>query len=218
MLTVNRNPVFDSHYASIQRMAGLREEDILNVYPYGSRVYGTYRDRSDYDYIIVAESANDTQQFDSHDGSISCHVYTPDHWQHLLNEHKIFALECQFLPSMDVYVNKRKYDFKLDRPTLRKEISSKSSNSWVKCKKKLEIEKELNIGLKSLFHSLRIPIFGKQIAKEGTIYDYTAANHFWERIETWALGGVVEWEFYKNVYQPIHNELLSDFRKYAEKE
>ena len=33
------------------------EEDILAIYPYGSRVYGTASEVSDYDYIIVTKGA-----------------------------------------------------------------------------------------------------------------------------------------------------------------
>ena len=37
-------------------------------------------------------------------------------------------------------------------------------------------------GKKSLFHAIRIVMFGIQISKYGKIVDYSAANHIWEEI------------------------------------
>ncbi len=61
--------------------------------------------------------------------------------------------------------------FKLDKTKLRVAISTIVSNSWVKGKKKLIVQGDydLNLAIKSTFHSLRILDFGTQIAMEGKI-------------------------------------------------
>lgn len=193
--------------------------EILNVYPYGSRVYGTNSYSSDYDYIVIANSDITCRQFDTHDGNLSVHVYNPEYWKHALEEHKIFALECEFLPDNLIIQKDINFSFQLNKSALRKEISSVASNSWVKAKKKIEVENDFYIGYKSLFHSLRIPKFGIQIAKTGRIHDYGEANSLWKEIEAvrYNIFSQNIWTDLKEKYQPIRNEILSEFRLYAEK-
>jgi len=134
----------------------------------------------------------------------------------MLDEHEISALECLFLPPSPPFVmlNKLNYEFKLDLPKLRKAISHKSSNSFVKCKKKLEVEHDYYIGKKSLWHSLRMLMFGTQIAKFGEIVNYCEANKFWKEI---VMSERNDWLYFKEKYQPIFNELSTEFRKVAPK-
>lgn len=188
------------------------ESDIIYMYPYGSYVYGTNSPTSDRDYIIVyggADKSKDAQQTDSHQKDISVTTYHIDSWKEHLANHKIFALECQSYASP--------HQFKMDLPLLRKEISAKASNSWVKCKKKLELHDEYYIGIKSLFHSFRIPMFGIQLAREGRIFDFSCANMLWFEDFEPMLNARPSWDEIKAKYQPMHNELMTEFRKLAEK-
>lgn len=192
-------------------LSGLSEKEIVAVYPYGSRVYGTASPQSDYDFIVVHDGAasNDAQQYDSRTKDLSVHTYHADSWQRHLFDHKIFAVECHSLMPLE------QFKFILDKPSLRKEISSKASNSWVKCKKKLTVEEnEYYIGIKSLFHSFRIPMFGIQIAEHGKVVDFAAANSIWDELRD---RYDATWDELKEEYQPRHNALMSEFRKHAEK-
>lgn len=200
----------------IHKLAGISGDHVLAIYAYGSRVYGTQSETSDYDYIVVlddeAGESKDAQQYDSHKGDLSVHTYLESSWESHLTNHKIFALECNSMFPLG-----RKDTFKLDLPTLRKEISGKASNSWVKCKKKLTVEVgEEYIGIKSLFHSFRIPIFGIQIAQHGKVVDFSAANHIWDELKVLDLKSIT-WEELNAKYKPLHNQLMTEFRKYAEK-
>src|SRR5437764_9853414 len=145
-------------------------EQIIVVYKYGSTVYGTHNHKtSDNDYIVVVkgdgEFSYDVKDIDDY------HVYSESAFIKKIEEHHIAILECIFQHEHDPYVK----HFRLDKEKLRRSISAISSNSFVKCKKKLA-EDDVYIGLKSLFHSLRILMFGIQIAKTGKIYDYSCAN------------------------------------------
>lgn len=190
------------------------DKEIVNVYPYGSRVYGTHKDKSDHDFIVIADCEQTGQQFDS--GDLTVHLYNLEHWQRALQEHRIFALESIFLPASLKIQEHKVMPFHLDHAALRKEISSVSSNSWVKAKKKIEVEREYYLGFKSLFHCMRIPIFGTQVAKDGVISDYAAGNYLWTRIMQ-DIDFTRPWESWKEEYQPVRNQLLTEFRKYAEK-
>jgi hypothetical protein len=57
-------------------------------------------------------------------------------------------------------------------------------------------------------------MFGTQLAKHGKIIDYSCANHYWEEIYT---NPSLNWDDYKEIYQPIYNKLSTDFRLVAPK-
>lgn len=207
-----------AQFKHILETTGVPVDDVLAVYPYGSRVYGTARTDSDYDFHLVY--ADDSTyviegdpQYDSADGTISVHVFPASKWKLHIADHKIFALESFSLMDVECLG----IDFKLDLPTLRKEFSSKASNSWVKAKKKLTVEENQElIGIKSLFHSFRIPMFGIQIAKHGKIVDFSEANPIWDELKVLDHTKVT-WDELYEVYKPRHNALMTEFRKHAEK-
>jgi predicted nucleotidyltransferase len=185
---------------------GLRDEDVL-LFPYGSRVYQTHKEDSDYDWLaIIPENrkANTGEEYRRND--LNIHMFNRRDFQKQLDLHKIHTLEAYFLPDG---LCKKHFTFKLDKSQLRHEISQKSSHSFVKAKKKIEVEKDYYIGWKSLFHSLRILNFAIQIGEKGKIEDYSAANHFWFEIQQ---AQQYNWEYFKTKYQPIYNELATQFR------
>lgn len=178
------------------------EHTIIQSYPYGSVVYGTKSKQSDMDAIIVVECDGELN-YDVRNWGCDFTVYSESSFIKKIDEHHISVLECIFQFKSDPY---REY-FKLDTEKLRRSISSVSSNSFVKCKKKLS-EGEIYIGKKSMFHSIRILGKGIQIAKFGEINDYSWANHFLD--ELFSMGD--EWEPIKDRFQPIFNSLKSEFR------
>lgn len=193
----------------------MNNEDILNIYMYGSRVYETNSDNSDYDYIVVKKGNNDLiTQINNENSNIT--IYDEKSFQNSINEHEISVLECLFLPEKYILRQEKIFNFELNLLKLRESISKKSSNSWVKCKKKLTIPEDYNeyIGKKSLFHSLRILSFGIQIAKYGKIIDYKEANNYWYEIIN---NQSKDWEHYKEKYQQTFNKLKSEFKMVAPK-
>lgn len=187
-----------------------------NIYRYGSHVYGTVGPQSDVDVIMVAPIDEPYVQF--HKGDFNCTTFSIKEFEKRLKEHDMTMLECVFLPESLIVKNDTDYadGLEIDKYQLRRAISEKASNSFVKAKKKFIVEESRNIyvGKKSLFHSLRLPMFGKQIAEHGRIVDYSVANHYWPRIRDCAID---DWKYYKKTYQPIFNNIMSEFRKVAPK-
>lgn len=181
-------------------------EKILKTYQYGSRVYGCHTKESDYDFIVVVESDDKFEYSVSYSNS-DFSVYSEPLFIEMIKEHKIHILECIFQNKNDNYL---KY-FELDKEKLRRAVSSVASNSFVKCKKKMN-QGDVYIGKKSLFHSLRILGFGIQIALSGRIVDYTAYNHYYDKIISM---DSKDWTAYKKVFQPEFNKKKSIFRKVA---
>lgn len=194
----------------------LNADDLLNGYCYGSRVYGTANEGSDYDYILIFKDGTVKDEFAVTRGDLSLHMYQHSSFQDLINRHKIFALECVFLPKDQILQNKMPFQIKIDLKKLRSAISEKASHSFVKAKKKIVVDKDhdLYIAKKSLFHSLRIIDFGTQMALHGKIVDYQSTNSYWEDIYT---DPNEDWEYYHEKYKPIFNSKMSSFREVAPK-
>ena len=198
------------------------EQNIINqaldIYRYGSFVYGTYQEGiSDNDFIVIVsdEFADfDLSQFEQGNNQYS--IYTKSTWQKKLDNNDVDAIETYFLP--DKYKVKETEIFKtnINPEKIRENFSRVSSNSFVKCKKKLTVEKDYNprVGKKSLWHSLRIVDFGIQILKYGYIKNYSSMNHLHDEIVN---NKSNDWNIYKEKYQSIYNALKTEFRL-AEKE
>jgi len=196
----------------ILKIAKMHPSRVYNIYLFGSRVYSTHTEDSDWDVIIVGKYSVESIEIKS--DLFNIHIYTPDKWQKDLDWHMPKNIECQFAPSWAKLKEDMKFNFTLDHPKLRHATSHVSSNSWVKAKKKLTLEKEYNIGVKSLFHSIRIPMFSTQLAKLGYIEDFKCANHIWYRIceKEWT------WDELYEEFKKEHNTVLTEFRKLVGKE
>ena len=194
----------------IIKSSGIHPSRVFNVYIFGSQVYGTSESDSDWDVIMVAN--NSVESIEIKDSLFNIHVYTPDKFKNDLDWHRINNLECIFAPEWAKLKETIKYDFNLNLAKLRHATSHISSNSWVKSKKKLD-QGDYYIGVKSLFHSLRIPMFATQVATFGRINDFSCANFIWNKIKSkrWT------WEELDNEFRDLRNTILTEFRKVAEK-
>lgn len=181
------------------------KSNIVAMYRYGSRVYGTNTPASDHDIIVVHKGKTDSEEIRR--GDLNVHIYEYWHWLSLLDDHKVFALECQFLPREFVLIENEAFKFQLVKEKIRREFAAKASNSWVKCKKKLA-DGEILIGRKSLFHSLRIINFAIQIAELGKIEKYDAENDTFYEI----MAMIPEWGVLKDRFQPVYNSQSSRLR------
>ena len=185
-------------------------KQVLNIYEYGSRVYG-YKPSKDLDYIVVVEdSLEKPQQFNISGRDVT--VYSKEYFQEQIKRHEISCLECLWLPSNLVIQEDWKPEFILNKESLRSSCSKKSSNSWVKAKKKLTVSDSPYIGKKSLFHSLRILDFAIQIAKNGKIVDYAESNRYWDKISE-----LKEWKELQKTFQKEYNQKKSKLRELCPK-
>lgn len=196
-------------------LAVLRKPDpkVLCMYTYGSHVYGTNVEGSDEDYIVVLSHARETHELIERDNK-SFVIHDETSLQRGIWAHEPYALETYFLASKHRLKDTVKWDFKLETRVLRESFSQKASHSWVKAKKKIEVEADYKRGKKSLFHSLRILTFGLQLAEEGKITDFGAANEWWWDIYT---NPSTKYEDYLKQFRPIYNGLCTKFREAAPK-
>lgn len=191
----------------------------LTYIPYGSRVYGTHQENSDYDFLCVINGNDLPTGTEYAAENLNITVYQHVDFQKQLDIHKIHALEAYFLtPEImarykEYPVGVPKLKFKLDLVQLRHSLSEKSSHSFVKAKKKIEVEKDFYVGWKSLFHAMRILKFGIRIATDNKIV-YDEANFLWDEIRTCQQ---YNWAYFKEKYQTVINDLSTEFKKVAPK-
>ncbi len=196
--------------SDIIRASGIHPSRIFDIFLFGSRVYSTFNKKSDWDVIMVAN--NSVESTEIRNGLFNIHVYTPKKFQEDLNWHRINNFECIYAPDWAKLKEDIKFEFKYDVKKLRHASSHISSNSWVKSKKKIELG-EYHIGVKSLFHSLRITMFSIQIVQNNKIVDFSCANYIWDNIKS------RNWTFEEldDEYRLLKNKLNSEFRKITDK-
>ena len=206
----------------------LKDEHTLLVFDYGSVVYGTLTEFSDHDVVAIVDDEIDLSEYTNgiFEYHWDEHPLCPDslknqdwqfinerRWIEMIKAHHIVWLECYSLPKEHILKGNpddyMKY-FTLDKWTLRQVISQIASNAWAKAGKKMTVEKDFDLyrGQKSLFHSLRIMMFGIQIARDGRITDYKEANYLWDEIYKMGNCG---WPVYAEKYKALSNKLHSDF-------
>lgn len=202
----------------LKEIASLND-GIINVYTYGSHVYGTAREDSDRDFILVVkDDCNIDESIVSawKDKAVDLNIFKKSDFINMIKSHEITALECLFLPG-HLSFEKENFSvfFELNKSVLRSSFSAKSSNSWVKAKKKFLVEKDYDpiIGKKSLWHSFRIMAFGIQIAQEGKISNFSVINHMYADIMK-----CNNWEEMESQYKQPYNKICSEFKAVAPKE
>lgn len=197
-------PTFEEVYTAV----GKHPKLIKGCYIFGSRVYGTASESSDWDIILVANAPSPDVEYNV--GKFNIHIIVPDLFEKLVRDNHIKAIECIFAPQW-AQLKPYPIEFVFKPDSFRHNVSHTVSNSWVKCKKKLE-QGDYYIGIKSLFHSLRIAGFGIQFTMSREIkFDYY--NIYWKELSEreWS------WEELKEKYQPIKNAKMTVFRQYCKK-
>lgn len=140
----------------------------LFEFVYGSTIYGSNDEKSDIDTFVVGGSEN----------FINCEIKNINDFQRLLDEQDIQAIEI-YSSNIENEVFTDLFKYEVNKDKLRTSISTITSNSWVKGKKKLTVmgDYDLRAGLKSVFHSIRILDFGIQIATHGKVVEWGNYNY-----------------------------------------
>lgn len=199
---------------------------VKGMFNYGSFVM-KYKKPDDFDFIVISNISHPQEAFIFEDKKIEISFYSFNEFIEKLNNHEIQMFECINIPEGNDYINFKDdsvaFAFNhlfIDKTVLRKSISSKVSNSYVKAKKKLILKDDfdIDVSMKSLWHSFRIVSYGIQIAEFGRIVDFQCSNDLFKEIsEDYFKISQFEspeyfWNFIHSKYKPIHNRLTSEFK------
>ena len=179
---------------------------VKNIYLFGSQVYGNQNEDSDWDFIVIANSMMAKEEI-RHE-NLNIHIHTPDIFLDGLKEYQMQYLECIYSPPFAKLQERmiqpdKNFSLKLDM--LKYKGITQSFNAFHKAKERI-LDGELYRGVKSLWHSLRILHFFKQIVDNERITDFSSANVFWDMLKE-DIENQDEWNFYKMKYLPIKIEL-----------
>lgn len=205
----------DFFFVTEEELNLCRDRRSIIVWRYGSRVYGSHRPDSDWDYIVIA-----SEKYDSKNTSIQ--IFTEAEFQLALQNCDILALECYYNEPIYKKFELLDPNFKPNPAKMRISISTITSNSWVKAKKKLTIsgDYDLNLAIKSTFHSLRILDYACQILTNGKIIDWKSSNWILDELEK--MSKVADrdqlWLNIDTKFRKLFNQRSSDFKKLAPKD
>lgn len=195
-------------FVEITSALKINNSEILNVYPFGSRVYNTHNDNSDYDFVIVGSefiTENHLAFGNYRNKSINAIIYKTTTFAQKLREHSVHALECFYLPDEQTLLKTVYFNLYLDMDLLKQRILQKANYDWNKSQKRFEAGKLLK-AKKSLFHSLRVLDFGLQILEHGKIIDYTKPAKFWQEINT---NNSTNWEIFEGLFGQQFDDMVS---------
>lgn len=194
----------------------INDPNLLNVYMYGSRVYGTSTPKSDHDYICIVKDTNIVIP------DINIRYLTLEQFQTCIDNHDIPILECLFLNKEFILKETILFHFDLNLNKLRIAVSTIANGAWVKGKKKLVVLADYNkdIALKSIFHSLRIRDYGIQIAQYGKICNYSTMNYILRELRELGTKYCYAklWDEIESKYKDLYNNLSSEFVNLCPKE
>lgn len=163
--------------------------DILNIYPYGSMIYGTNDMFSDEDFIIVyrrsllPSGAFKDNAISSRNKMIQGTCYSRGGFIDAINNYQISALECIFLPEDKIVQKKMNFSMtKFVKKDLAKKIISTASSSWYFAKLAYE-DDNIESSMKNMYHAIRILDFGIQIKENKKIIEYNRMNTFKKEVE-----------------------------------
>ena len=188
-------------------------EDVLAVYPYGSRVYGLANDNSDYDYIVVTKSAFlpsgafKQNAISSNDKRIQGVLYSRSGFIDAINNYEIGVLECLSLDPTNIIISKWPFKVqKWDEKEMVKKIIQKASASWHIASEQSRNDQK-HLAKKGVFHALRILMFGIQLKEHQKIVDFSVSNELKHEIER-----LPDDMFDDRLYLKLRDELMNKLK------
>lgn len=186
---------------------------VLNIYPYGSHVYGTNTLLSDSDYVIVTKSLKlpsggfKSNAISSDKSNIQGILYSYSGFLNAIDTYDMTALECIFLPE-DKIIQKTK-DFPIRKWVEKEMVDSvikKASNSFYIADQQSKNDQKLQ-AKKGIFHSIRILMFGIQLRNNMKIVDYSEANSLFDKISS-----ISDSNFDTREFISLRDSLIKDLR------
>jgi predicted nucleotidyltransferase len=158
----------------------LSDDKIINIYPFGSRVYNTASPSSDWDFWVISKNNVYSNLFAETRENISIHLYDENTFLEFLNQNKVSALECIYLPKELLFKYTKSFNFTLDIDKLQVNVKEKYRRDYTQAE--LRFKNDDLVGCKkAIFHGLRTQEFGNQILKHGKIVNYNMQS-LWNKI------------------------------------
>ena len=189
------------------------EVPILNIYQYGSRVYGCNKTDADFDFIIVTKSlclpsgAFRQNAISSESRLYQGTLFGRSGFIDAINNYEMSVWECLSLP--EEFIVKKTIDFKptkWNEKEMVKKVITKASNSFHIADLQAK-DYQTPAAKKGTFQALRILMFGLQLKKYQKIVDYSEANYLREKFDA-----MDDDDFDTRDYMKMRDELIEELR------
>lgn len=206
-------PHFQFSEFTIQKLCdsiGVPEDEILNCYLCGSRVYGTHNEDSDWDFVSVVDDGffakypEKSNLIDDH--FISSGLFEKERWKKMLIEHNPVAVVAHYTPKQFVLKETCSFPFQLDLASLKFAWLRKSSSCFNRARNVYYPATDYKRMKKMIVHSYRYLLLAKQLLDQpdALSLDFSCANEIYaEMMEETS----VAWDYYEAKYGPRREEL-----------
>lgn len=170
--------------SNVLKTLSLEDDEVLNVYLVGSRLWGVFSHHSDWDFIII-HAAWKSKPLDQHTHNYDAHILSRKDFMEAIGKHSMQMLVCLWLPKQ--FVLRETFDprlnFKLDKSALAHVMQQQKTRD-IRMAEKYCLKSEVQRCKKTLIHLFRLLLLAKQIAEKGFIGDYTCANEMAIEMQT----------------------------------
>ncbi len=195
-------------YSRVLRVLGRPDEAVRFCVRCGSHVYGTARDGSDQDFLVVLTDLAARQDLLWGENT-NIVVHGAGSYASALEAQSVFALEGFFAPAE--HRLKEAHPPFAYRPNARRlfeAAKARSDSDWAKARKRYDEEPEAS--RKRAVHGLRVLAFAAQIVEHGAIVDFQAAVSWWECVSG---REYLRWEELAADLEPVRAGLLARLEK-----
>lgn len=192
----------------------LEESKVLNIYQFGSRVYGTNNDKSDFDVAIVFDGYFPAKKNTLTYGKFDVNFFSLKEFTELMEQHKMNILENVFAPRANVLLEKVDFRamFKLDKVKL-KDTLKFTVEECITTANRLWDEGVFMKAKKKVFHAIRFTVLATQIARHGTIQNISEANGVFRDLMKARMNTREE---FQKFYNPILSQAVNAFKSACE--
>eukprot|EP01119_Soliformovum_irregulare_P025368 TRINITY_DN9371_c0_g1_i2.p2 TRINITY_DN9371_c0_g1~~TRINITY_DN9371_c0_g1_i2.p2 ORF type:complete len:233 (-),score=33.53 TRINITY_DN9371_c0_g1_i2:797-1423(-) len=190
----------------------IKEEDVLNAYVIGSRLWGGSNQKSDWDLILVVSNWNGKATI--HNAEFDATVFSEKEFHSKILEHAFFPLICLYIPESLRWKEKidPRRDFKLDHVALRASILQETDRDWGMAQKYFE-KGNVDRGKKTIVHALRLLLIAKQLIESGDVQDLHVSLPY--TMEMREIYDKNTWPQFEEMYGPTYTQ-LRDFMQMLE--
>lgn len=193
------------------------KERIKKVCQFGSRVWGSLSNKSDWDFFVVIEDYDGPVHLELDLSLVDCDVdisaYSEEKWNELLAAHDMLILVCDYLPPPFVWKNTCESRSKISLKTLVRGVSKEMSTCLSLSNIHFVKNGDKRTGIKNFVHATRYLAFGTQLATQGRLTNLGASNATLQTaLQTLAENPTADYEFFSQIYKPIITQRTKEFQ------
>eukprot|EP01080_Neovahlkampfia_damariscottae_P010842 gene10842-3462_t len=232
MMTPNQGALTGIHLATnknvtqskdlLKMFPVLKETKLLNVYLFGSRLFGTATEKSDFDFLVVCDDYDGNFILNSKENEtpVDLNIISSKKFKEKILNYSYHELITIWFPKEYVYLEKYPaidlIENQIEISQLRTTLSLQAKQVWERAKEKFKESKDFQKGRKGIIHSLRIFEFGSQIAVNGYISNFCVLEDEFN-LMFGKYKDEEDWDKINSIFRKMYLHKHEEFKKNAPK-